>query len=83
MPTATITSKGQVTIPAEVRRKLRLHEGMKIDFVEEEDGHFAIRPRARKLMDLYGIAYNGVHATLEEIEEGIIQGAIESAGLDR
>jgi antitoxin PrlF len=32
MPTATITSKGQVTIPLEVRERLRLEAGDKIDF---------------------------------------------------
>jgi AbrB family looped-hinge helix DNA binding protein len=38
MPTATVTSKGQITIPIEVRIALGLDPGDKIDFVEIEKG---------------------------------------------
>jgi antitoxin PrlF len=38
MPSATITSKGQITIPIEVRKKLGLKAGTRIDFFETEDG---------------------------------------------
>jgi len=37
MDHATLTSKGQMTIPVEVRRELELHAGDKLNcFVEEE-----------------------------------------------
>ena len=35
---ATVTSKGMITIPKEVRRKLKLKKGMKVMFVETEKG---------------------------------------------
>lgn len=38
MTVATLTSKGQLTIPAEVRRKLRLKAGDKVRFEDAEDG---------------------------------------------
>lgn len=38
MPTATLTSKGQVTIPQSVRIALGLHAGTKVDFVPVDDG---------------------------------------------
>lgn len=38
MPTATITSKGQVTIPLALRTALGLHAGVKLDFVRDKDG---------------------------------------------
>lgn len=41
MEIAKITSKGQVTIPAEIRKKLNLKKGDKIVFVEE-DGNIII-----------------------------------------
>lgn len=42
MSTATVTTKGQITIPAEVRRRLGLETGDRVEFVEIEDG-FAIK----------------------------------------
>lgn len=44
MTTATMTSKGQVTIPAEVRQRMGLGTGDRIEFVELETGVFAIKP---------------------------------------
>ncbi len=44
MTTSTLTTKGRVTIPLDVRRRLGLSEGDQIEFVEAEDGSFAIRP---------------------------------------
>lgn len=38
MPAATLTSKGQITLPAAVRSALGLHAGSKVDFVPVEDG---------------------------------------------
>lgn len=38
MPAATLTSKGQITIPQSVRTALGLHAGTKVDFVRVEDG---------------------------------------------
>jgi antitoxin PrlF len=38
MPTATLTSKGQITVPQAVRRALGLHAGTKVDFVPVADG---------------------------------------------
>jgi len=38
MPTATLTSKGQITIPLSMRVALGLHAGAKLDFVQSEDG---------------------------------------------
>lgn len=36
MELAKLTSKGQITIPVEIRRKLKLKEGDKVFFVEEK-----------------------------------------------
>lgn len=38
MPTATLTSKGQITIPLPLRTALGLHAGSKLDFIREDDG---------------------------------------------
>jgi AbrB family looped-hinge helix DNA binding protein len=38
MTTLTVSSKGQIVLPAEVRRRLGLGAGAKIEIVEEADG---------------------------------------------
>lgn len=42
MTTATLTSKGQVTIPATVRAALGVDTGDRIEFVETEPGRFEV-----------------------------------------
>lgn len=49
-----ITSKGQTTVPAEVRESLRLNAGDKIAYVKTEHGYLII-PRNRPVSDLFGI----------------------------
>ena len=41
MTTATLTSKGQITIPADVRRALNVQTGDRVEFVQIEPGRFA------------------------------------------
>ncbi len=50
---SSITSKGQVTIPAEVRRRLGLGTPDKIAFVLDEDG-VRLRPATTTLSSLFG-----------------------------
>jgi antitoxin PrlF len=53
----TVTSKGQVTIPAEVRRHLKLRKGQKIALVIERDGEVKLKvPRYPNLASLEGVA---------------------------
>ena len=79
MPTATLTSKGQITIPAKVRSALGLDTGDKIDFIEIENGEYAIKPRTASIRDLEGcIPKLDYVPTIEEINEAIIDGAAES-----
>jgi antitoxin PrlF len=54
MSMATITSKGQITLPKEVRDELRLKEGDRVSF-EKIDGRFVLRPQNKSVMDLAGI----------------------------
>lgn len=54
MSTATLTSKGQVTVPADVRERLGLESGDRIEFVEI-DGGFAIKPAIGDVRLLKGL----------------------------
>jgi len=40
MATATLSSKGQITIPAEVRTALRVDAGDRLEFVEVAPGRY-------------------------------------------
>lgn len=51
---ATITAKGQVTIPKKVRDILRLHSGDKVDFIVRDDGSALLQPVTKKATDVFG-----------------------------
>ena len=54
MATSTLSSKGQITIPIEVRRKLGLHRGDRVEFRLEEDGSVTLLPVGRPAAELFG-----------------------------
>ena len=55
MSTATVTSKGQITIPAAVRISLGIDTGSRIEFVEMENGQFMIVPAESPIQSLKGM----------------------------
>ncbi len=55
MPMATITSKGQTTIPKAVRERLRLKAGDRVEFVIQDDGNVLMIPATVRVADLEGI----------------------------
>jgi antitoxin PrlF len=72
MPTATVTSKRQITLPAEMCRELRIVPGSKIDFVKNSAGETVLRPKAGDIRRLRGIIkYSGPPVSIEEIEQAI------------
>ncbi len=79
MTTATVTSKGQVTIPAEVRRRLGLHAGSRLTFVPNESGGFEVHAETGSIRDLEGClpAPRGP-VSIEDMNAAIAQGASDS-----
>lgn len=55
MTTATVTSKGQVTIPASVRKALQVAAGDRIEFVEVDPGRFEIVAATCSVTELRGM----------------------------
>ena len=55
MPMATLTSKGQTTIPKGIRDHLRLRPGDRIDFVIDDRGDVRVRPAVVNLSELKGM----------------------------
>ena len=75
MSTAALTSKGQLTVPVEVRRKMGLKPGDRVVFIEGENGEFILKPKTGSIMDMYGIGkWDGPPVTIEEMNETIAKG---------
>jgi antitoxin PrlF len=55
MTTATITSKGQITIPKEVRERLGVEAGDRLEFVEEEKGVYKVVAATKDVRHLRGL----------------------------
>jgi antitoxin PrlF len=77
---AKLTSKGQTTIPVEVRRHLDLRPGDQMDF-SIENGEVKLRAKTRSVMEFAGIlgaAPNGLKLTVEEMDEAVAEVAAEN-----
>jgi antitoxin PrlF len=74
---SVLTSKGQTTVPKEVRDALSMVEGVQIDWLVEEGTMSAtIKPRTLRAVDLAGILGkppNGRHVTVAEMNDAIGQ----------
>ena len=78
MPSATVTSKGQITIPVEVRRRLRLHAGAKVQFVRNDAGETVIRAKTGDIRNLFGcLKYDGPPLTIDEMNEAIARHVVQ------
>ena len=55
MSTATLTSKGQITIPADVRRELNVDAGDRVEFVQIEPGRYELVAATRSVRELKGM----------------------------
>jgi len=74
MTTATITSKGQVTIPKDVRSRLGIGAGDRVEFVEIQDGVFQIVAATQDVQALKGIVPKPKKAvTVEEMNQTIAE----------
>jgi AbrB family looped-hinge helix DNA binding protein len=55
MSTSTLTSKGQTTIPKDIRNRLKLHPGDRLEFVIDEDGRVLVLPATIDAKELAGM----------------------------
>jgi AbrB family looped-hinge helix DNA binding protein len=55
MTTATVTSKGQITIPVEVRQALHVDAGDRVEFVQIEPEQFLLVVANRSVTELKGM----------------------------
>ena len=77
MPTSTLTSKGQITLPKQVRERLGLRQGDRVVFELDEAGGVRLVPvSAQILAPLFGRLHHLAPAkpvSVEEMDEAIRQ----------
>jgi antitoxin PrlF len=76
MPKSTLTSKGQITVPQEVRESLHLKAGSKIEFIIEPGGRVIFQPLRSDFKVLKGMLKSKLKrpASVEEMNEAIARG---------
>ena len=55
MPSATVTSKGQITLPKKIREFLRIKSGDRVDFEVDTRGEVIVRPAGTDVAALKGL----------------------------
>ena len=70
MRASALTKKGQVTIPAPIRKRLGLREGDRVAFVEEGE-KVQIRPVRTNVTAIFGMIKSKRSVSLEKMETAI------------
>ena len=75
MAVATLTNKGQVTIPKAIRTSLGLHSGDKLEFFITETGEALLIPVTKKVDEVFGILHKPGRksVSIEEMDAAINQ----------
>jgi AbrB family looped-hinge helix DNA binding protein len=70
---ATVTDKGQVTVPKEIRDQTGIAPGSRLDFELQDDGTLRVRVLKRGADNLFGLVHRaGIKArSIEEMDQGI------------
>jgi antitoxin PrlF len=76
MPIATVTSKGQITLPKEIREQFKLEPGTRINFVVDASGQVVLKPLNYDFRSIRGILKSRRKrpVTIEEMNEAIAAG---------
>ncbi len=70
MKTSRVTTKGQITIPAVVRKQLGIHQGDRVGFVYE-NGKVVIMPVIKDIEAAFGLVTAGQSVSLQDMEAAI------------
>jgi AbrB family looped-hinge helix DNA binding protein len=73
---ATVTSKGQVTLPVEARRKLKIVPGSKLEFVVTDNERLEVIPVIETVTSLKGMVPKPKKPlSLADMDKAIAKGA--------
>ena len=85
MPTAMLTSKGQITVPKPIREHLHVAEGDQVDFAIATNGDVVMHRINGSVSALAGLLYrpNRKPISLEEMDKAITNSVIDKVGTRR
>jgi len=76
MAAMTVTTKGQVTIPLEIRKLLGIQPGDRVVFFRSQDGRVVVQPENIDIRRLRGVLkHDGPPVSLEEMDGAIARKA--------
>jgi AbrB family looped-hinge helix DNA binding protein len=72
MSEATLTSKGQITIPSDIRKSMALIPGARLTFTTMPDGTVLMRAKTKSVKDLKGMLQppNGATVSIADMRFG-------------
>jgi AbrB family looped-hinge helix DNA binding protein len=76
MSEARMTSKGQITLPKDIRDRLGLKQGDRVRFIVEDDGRVRLLPAKRDVGELFGSLPKPRRALSIEEMDDIVQTAV-------
>lgn len=85
MPVARVTSKGQITIPVEVRSALGLNPGSRVQFVRLDGGSYEMIPATRSVSTLASFLAPAPRTlTIEQMDDAAAEGlaSVQKPGSD-
>lgn len=79
MLSSSVTTKGQVTIPIELRERLGIKPGDRVGFVDE-DGRILLQRQETAIEAVFGLVKTKQGVTLEQMDEVVASGRSRRAG---
>jgi AbrB family looped-hinge helix DNA binding protein len=83
MGASTVTTKGQITIPAKIRDEFGIESGDEIVFMKGLDGRLKVHVAKRRSGAGRGILKSSVKLTQQNIDRGIAEAVAERRGSDK
>jgi antitoxin PrlF len=76
MATATLTSKGQLTLPIELRTQMGLQAGSIVEFIRDDAGSWTLMAKNGDIRELKGIVrYDGPAVSIEDMNVAVMEAA--------
>ena len=76
---ATVSVKGQVTLPKTIRDELKIEQGTQLDFQLNADGTLSVRALKRSALSIVGLLKRAgqTAVSVEQMNQAVIESAAE------